>query len=157
MHLKLPIFPIEGGCVCGAVRYRLSAPPLSLYACHCTDCQRLSGGMASMSMPVMADDLTMLSGELTDYAKPSASGRVVGILFCGTCGTRIMHVPAHSPGMLNLKPGTLDDTSWVAPVAHVWTASRPAGGIVPDGVLAFPGQPPSREPLYAAFRRAIGG
>lgn len=155
MRLKLPAFPITGGCVCGAVRYRLNAPPKSLYACHCTDCQKLSGGMASMSMPVMAADFEIMQGALAAFEKAADSGRAVGIRFCPTCGTRIMHVPSHSPDMLNLKPGTLDDTSWLAPVAHVWTSSRPAGGVVPEGALAFERQPPSREPLYAAFAAAL--
>ena len=52
MRRALPAFPVEGGCVCGAVRYRLSGRPRTLYACYCHDCQRFSGGAHSMSMPV---------------------------------------------------------------------------------------------------------
>lgn len=154
MHLQLPAFPLTGGCICGAVRYRVGALPLSLYACHCTDCQHLSGGTSSMSMPMRAADLT-IAGDLAAYAKPAASGRTVTIRFCPVCSTRIMHVPAHSPDLVNLKPGTLDDTSWLVPIAHVWTASRPAGVALPDGVLSYPGQPPDRAALYAAFAAAI--
>jgi hypothetical protein len=154
VKLTLPSFPIAGGCLCGAVRYRVSAPPLSLYACHCTDCQHLSGGMSSMSMPMRASDLTVEQGDLATYAKRADSGKSVDIHFCAACSTRIFHAPSHSPDLVNLKPGTLDDTSWLIPAAHIWTASRATGDILPDGILACPGQPPDRDALYAAFAAA---
>ena len=52
--MKLPAFPVEGGCQCGAVRYRLKAAPLGVYACHCKDCQRFSGTTHTLSMVVKA-------------------------------------------------------------------------------------------------------
>jgi hypothetical protein len=59
--MKLPQFPVEGGCQCGAVRYRLKARPLVVYVCHCKNCQRFSGTTHMLSMFVKADDVELLA------------------------------------------------------------------------------------------------
>ena len=59
--MRLPEFPVEGGCQCGAVRYRLTAAPLGVYACHCKDCQRWSGAAYQLSMVVNTTDLELLA------------------------------------------------------------------------------------------------
>jgi len=92
--------PYTGGCVCGATRYRLTAEPLTLYACHCTDCQKRSGSAFGLSMWVHRGAL-----ELT------------------------------------LRPGTLDDTSWLVPVAHIWTRSALPWFRFPEGVPTYEKQP----------------
>ena len=156
MRRALPALPVEGGCVCGAVRYRLSGRPRTLYACYCHDCQRFAGGAHSMSMPVAAADVTLLAGETARYDKTADSGRIVAVHFCARCATRLWHAPSRSPDVLNLKPGTLDDTSWIVPVAHVWTASRQAGVAIPAGALSYEGQPPDHAAMEAAFAAAFG-
>jgi hypothetical protein len=155
MRRALPALPVEGGCVCGAVRYRLSGRPRTLYACYCHDCQRFSGGAHSMSMPVAAADVTLLAGETARYDKTADSGRIVAVHFCARCATRLWHAPSRSPDVLNLKPGTLDDTSWIVPVAHVWTASRQAGAAIPAGALSYEGQQPDHAAMEAAFEAAF--
>jgi hypothetical protein len=65
--MKLPNFPVEGGCQCRAVRYRLNAGPLTVYNCHCKDCQRSSGATNSMSMLMRRQDVELLCGTLTTY------------------------------------------------------------------------------------------
>ncbi len=60
---KSTIFPCEGGCVCGAVRYRLLEDPLELHVCHCTNCQSLSGSAFVMTMPVLRRSLEPLKGD----------------------------------------------------------------------------------------------
>src|SRR5690606_31946296 len=66
---KLPEFPVEGGCQCGAVRYRVTAAPATVYRCHCKDCQRLSGAAWSMSMVMAAERVELLKGTLVSYDK----------------------------------------------------------------------------------------
>jgi hypothetical protein len=46
--------PLGGGCMCGAVRYEISELPLRVYACHCTDCQRITGSAFSLGVVVSA-------------------------------------------------------------------------------------------------------
>ena len=109
--------PITGGCQCGAVRYELSADPLGLYACHCTECQKQSSSAFGMSMPVARDGFRVVKGEPKTWVRASDSGRTVTCHFCGDCGTRLFHERA--PGFLNVKAGTLDDTSGLRPVGNL--------------------------------------
>ncbi|MGC4077569.1 MAG: GFA family protein [Rubrivivax sp.] len=154
--IALPQFPIEGGCLCGAVRYRITAPPPAVYNCHCRDCQRVSGGTHTMSMPIARDSVELLAGELASYDKPADSGRTVRMLGCARCGTQIWNEPLSSPQMLVLKPGTLDDPRWAVPIGNIWTSSAlPWAEIDPAGVN-FSGQPPDRQPLYDAWSAATG-
>jgi hypothetical protein len=153
--MRMPQFPVEGGCQCGAVRYRLRARPLGVYACHCKDCQRFSGTTHTLSMVVNAADAKLISGSLVGFDKAADSGRVVRMLGCAQCGTKIWNEPLSSPGLLILKPGTLDDMNWAVPVGNIWTDSRtPWAEIDPHGPN-FPGQPPSRQPLFDAYSAAI--
>lgn len=154
--MGLPEFPVAGGCQCGAVRYELTAPPLTVYNCHCKDCQRLSGAGWSMSMPVLRKHLRLLSGSLVAHDKTADSGRVVRRHLCAACGTGMWNEPLSAPDLLVVRAGTLDDMGWLAPVGNIWTKSRvPWAGIDP-ALPAFDGQPPDREPLYAAFRERFG-
>ena len=122
--MKLPAFPVEGGCQCGAVRYRLKAAPLGVYACHCKDCQRFSGGTHTMSMVVRRETLRVTSGSLKPREKVAQSGRIAVTMRCGECGTLIWNEPLSATDLRILKPGTLDDMSWAVPVGNIWTASR---------------------------------
>ena len=121
--MRLPQFPVEGGCQCGAVRYRIKAPPLGIYACHCKDCQRFSGTTHSLSMVMRADDVELTKGALGGFDKAADSGRVVRMLGCVQCGTKIWNEPLSARALVIVKPGTLDDASWARPIGNIWTAS----------------------------------
>jgi len=153
MKIVLPRFPITGGCACGVVRYRLNAPPLSLYACHCLRCQKYTGSF-TLSMPVRRVDIELSGTEPVEHNEPADSGRMARIFFCPNCHTRVWHAPA-IPELLSIMAGTLDNTSWLAPVGHIWTKHKQPGVLIEDVALCFDGQPPNRELLYDAFRRAI--
>lgn len=153
--MKLPQFPVQGGCQCGAVRYRLKAAPLGVYACHCKDCQRFSGTSHTLSMIVNIGDAELIKGTLAGFDKAADSGRTVRMLGCADCGTKIWNAPLASPTMLVLKPGTLDDASWAAPVGNIWTErALPWVTIDPD-VPNFSGQPSNRQPLFDAYAAEI--
>lgn len=153
--MKLPDFPVEGGCQCGAVRYRLTAPPLSVYNCHCKDCQRFSGAAWTMSMPTRRAHVELMSGELRSYDNTSDSGRVIRMHSCRTCNTRLWNEPLSAPDIFVVRAGTLDDLDWAVPVGNIWTDSRAAWAEIDPQQINFPGQPPSREPLYAAWNAYI--
>ena len=154
---SLPTFPLSGGCVCGAVRYGVRAAPLAVYACHCKDCQRFSGGPLSLAMAIHLSDFSLDHGEPARFGKPADSGRVVGVRFCSDCGTRLWHEPAHSPHLVNIVIGTLDNSSWAKPAAHIWM-SRSVSWISfsSPSYYSCDGQPAAREPLYEAWKRATG-
>ncbi len=140
-----------GGCQCGGIRYVITAPPLTLYACHCTECQRQSSSAFGLSMPVPRSGFTVTQGNPQLWTRTADSGRVVRCAFCPDCGTRLYHLPTRNDAVVNVKPGTLDDTSWLRPVAHVWTSSAQPWVIIPPNVLRYERQPPDFEALYAAW------
>ncbi len=142
-----------GGCQCGEIRYVVSAPPLTLYVCHCRDCQRQSASGFGMSMPVPRDGFEIVRGEPKLWHRIAASGRVVACTFCPNCGTRIYHAPERNRAIVNIKPGTLDDPDGLVPVGHVW-ASRALPWLRPliTG-LVFDEQPADFEPFFTAWAR----
>jgi len=142
-----------GGCQCGDVRYALSAPPLTLYACHCLDCQKQSASGFGMSMPVPRSGFQILQGEPEMWRRTAASGRVVACAFCRTCGTRLYHAPDRNPSIVNVKPGTLDNPLGLIPIGHVWV-SRAHPWLKPSiAGLVFEEQPDTFEPLFAAWKQ----
>jgi hypothetical protein len=153
--MKLPEFPVAGGCQCRTVRYRITAPPLTVYNCHCKDCQRSSGGTHTMSMPVRREHLEHVSGDLAAFDKAADSGRTVRMLGCARCGTKVWNEPLAATAIYVVKPGTLDDVSWAVPVGNIWTASRAPWVTIDERLVNFDRQPPDRQPLYDAFSAAV--
>ena len=128
--------PYTGGCQCGSVRYAVTTEPIRLLACHCQECQRQSGSAFGMSMPVKKDNLTV-TGLTKQFARSADSGNEVTGMFCPECGVRIYHVLASAPDIVALKPGTLDDTSWLRPRSFIWMKSAQGWVSVPDDVKTF--------------------
>ena len=152
-------FPQDGGCLCGDVRYRLSDAPLTLYACHCTDCQRQTGSSFVLSMFVKRESLALEQGELREYSLQLADGRRKHGRFCGRCSTRLWGEPAALPGLAALRPGTLDDTSWIHPIGHIWTRSAQPWIRIPEDTLRFEKQPDGEEvgALVRAWKDHLAG
>jgi hypothetical protein len=125
---------IEGGCMCGAVRYRASAEPLMTVICQCTQCQRNSGSPYTVVL-AMPDGSIEFSGEpLATYHTRGGSGLPAQRQFCGKCGSPILGTSEAAPGMQFLKSGSLDDASWVRPQAAIWCDSAQPWAPLPEGV-----------------------
>jgi hypothetical protein len=73
-------------------------------------------------------------------------------VYCGDCGTRLMHLPERNPQVTVIKPGTLDDTRWLAPVGHIWTRSAQPWFEIPQYLVKYEGQPPDLSRLIEAWR-----
>jgi hypothetical protein len=131
----------RGGCQCGAIRYEVRGTPRAVTVCHCTDCQQQSGSAFGMSVVVERSDFVLTSGTPRTFTKTAESGRTLECGFCGDCGNRIFHKPELAPDMMNLKAGTLEDTSWLAPAIHVWTSSKQPWVVIPEGPPQFPRNP----------------
>lgn len=144
--------PYEGGCVCGAIRYRLTNEPLTLYACHCTDCQRHFGTSFALSMIVLGEALHLIRGEPRIHAVTTPGGIHRRGTFCGDCASRLWGVPVRFPEVAVLRPGTLDDTSWLDPVAHIWTRSAQPWVVIPEGAVRFETQPDDPMALINLWR-----
>ncbi len=136
--------PLPGGCACGAVRYAIAGAPRLTYACHCTECQRRSGGPMTLSCVVPVADVALRSGRLAEATRIAESGNTVPTAFCPDCGTAIFggRLSADGEGVVVLRAGTLDDTTWLRPSVHVWTRSAQPWVIFPDGARRFATRPP---------------
>lgn len=110
----------EGGCLCGAVRYVLKSEPIMTAVCHCTHCQRQSGGVFSTNVAV-PEAAYVQTGETKVFADKGDSGQAVWRHFCPNCGSPILSKVAMMPGMVLVKAGTLDDMSGLTPAIEVYT------------------------------------
>ena len=110
----------EGGCLCGAVRYVLKADPLMTAVCHCTHCQRQSGGVFSTNLAI-PDAAYVQTGETKVFTDTGDSGKAVWRHFCGACGSPILSKVEAMPGLSLVKAGTLDDMSGLKPGIEVYT------------------------------------
>ncbi len=141
-----------GGCQCRQIQYEIRAKPLTLYICHCQECQKQSSSAFGMSMPVPRDALVILRGQPKQWQRMSDSGREVSCFFCGECGTRLFHNPARNSKITNVKPGTLDDTSWLKPVGNLWTQSSQKWVVHSEQMLNYKGQPSDFSQLFERFK-----
>jgi hypothetical protein len=145
-----------GGCQCGAVRYEITHEPIVVYACHCTECQRQSGAAFGMTAVIPKEHFRLTRGELKNFPRTGDSGRTMLCWFCATCGTRIYHSPANLGQNCNIKPGTLDDTSWLVPTVHVWTRSAQSWVRLPESSIICETQPADRRWLTGLLQPGPG-
>jgi hypothetical protein len=132
---------LSGGCVCGAVRYRL-APGFRFrpHACHCRDCQSRTGSAFSEHMLFARANLE-IEGALDSGVFQQPSGAVSTLWGCPLCKVRIFSENAARPGMATLRCGTLDRSAEVVPAAHFWVRSKQPWVVLPAGVPALMEQP----------------
>ena len=128
---------LEGGCACGALRYRLGSRPMFVHCCHCHDCQRQTGTAFVMNALIEADRVALLSGELKPYAMPTDSGRPHTVYRCGSCGTAMWSVYGGVDRLRFIRVGTLDDPSVLPPDVHIYTRSKLPWVALPEGVPTF--------------------
>ena len=133
--------PQTGGCHCGAIRFEITEAPQLVYTCHCTDCQRLTSSAFSLGL-VVSDNAFRLTGvEPRPLQRTADSGRVNIRLVCPKCGTWVCGMARD--GVVRVRAGTLDDTSWLRPTRHIWTRSKQPWITLPAGDQAFEAQPPA--------------
>lgn len=114
-----------GGCLCGKVRYELTAEPLMCVTCHCKNCQRQAGSAYSIIIGVPAGSVAV-TGEVRTYDDTGDSGATVRRQFCPECGSPLFTLVDHPPGVMFVKAGTLDDTAALQPAFHCYTKSKQA-------------------------------
>lgn len=137
-------FPISGGCLCGAVRFRVTAEPLDAYYCHCRMCQRATGAPVLAGATVPIEGFAFTKGEPAVY---QSSANLVR-LFCGTCGGQLALRHAVDPKLVDFNLGCLDDPEAIKPNGHVFTSSRIGWFEVADSLPRHAEQPPDLESLW---------
>ncbi len=126
----------EGGCACGAVRYRLTSDPLFVHCCHCLNCQRQTGSAFVINALIEADRVELLAGEPEPVGVPRDNGSKQTIWRCPTCQVAV-YSKYTSPRVRFVRGGTLDDPSSIEPDVHIFTKSKVPWVELPDGVPAF--------------------
>ena len=144
--------PYRGGCLCGAIRYRVVDEPLTVYACHCTDCQRHSGASFTLTILVLRKAIELECGAPSDFSAVLTDGRTRNGKFCAKCATRLWGEPQRIAQLASLRAGTLDDTSWIKPVGHIWTRSAQTWLSLPQSTPQYAEQPQDMNVLVAAWR-----
>jgi hypothetical protein len=111
---------IEGGCLCGAVRYRISGSPFSSANCHCESCRRSSGAPAVAWISIQRSELEILSGTPTIFhSSPHVTRQ-----FCGICGTALTYETTDSSSTIDITSASLDDPNAFPPTAEVWLEDK---------------------------------
>lgn len=129
---------MEGGCACGAIRYKLTNGPLIVHACHCRDCQRITGSAFVINLwierkfvetgPVVPKSFRLVGG----------SGNPHDVFFCDQCGTYLWSRYHGAPGdPLFVRAGTLDHPEAVEPDVHIFTRSKLAWLNLPADARAY--------------------
>ena len=126
----------EGGCACGAVRYRLASEPLFVHCCHCLNCQRQTGSAFVINVLIEGDRVEVLSGEPQRVDVPRDDGSAQRIFRCPDCRVAVFSTYTR-PEAYFVRGGTLDDPSSVAPDVHIYTRSKLPWVTLPDDVPAF--------------------
>jgi hypothetical protein len=128
----------EGGCGCGAVRYRISAEPIFVNNCHCRQCQQQTGGTSVVNGFVEADHVELLQGELTEHTVKTGSGGPHVICRCAQCGSALWSFyPRLGRLGLGFRAATLDDPASVRPTAVIFVSEAMPWVAHPEDIPVF--------------------
>lgn len=125
----------EGGCACGAVRYRMEGAPMFVHCCHCTSCQTETGSAFALNAMIEAERVTLLKGAPEMVLTPSESGKGQKIWRCPQCQVAVWsHYGGVGDAICFVRVGTLDDSGSVPPDIHIYTRSKLPWVQLPGGV-----------------------
>lgn len=131
--------PAEGGCQCGAVRYRIAAAPQVVDICHCGQCRRASGAAFIPWLVVRRADFAWTGGEAAAFESSPGSHR----LFCRGCGTPLAMTWRGDAGLIDVTLGSLDEPQRFVPTAESWTSARLPWARLAHRMTDYPGDSPN--------------
>jgi hypothetical protein len=111
---------IEGGCLCGAVRYRIHGKPLVSVTCQCRSCRRASGAAVVPWLHLSSESFTFVAGQPAEFSSSTSVTRT----FCQRCGTPLTYWRSDYGATIDVTTCSLDDPEACPPVAHLWTSHR---------------------------------
>lgn len=142
----MPDRQLEGGCACGAVRYRLNSAPMFVHCCHCTSCQTETGSAFVINALIESDRVETLDGAPEAVMTPSESGRGQQVWRCPECRAALWSNYGGAKDLIRfVRVGTLDAPAALPPDIHIYTRSKLPWVRLPDGALAVEGYYDSRE------------
>ena len=126
----------EGGCACGAIRYRLTSEPLFVHCCHCLNCQRQTGSAFVINVLIETERVEIVAGEPQPVDVPRNGGKKQTIWRCPSC--QIAVFSEYTVRQIRfVRAGTLDDPASVVPDVHIYTRSKLPWVALPESVAAF--------------------
>ncbi|MDH3694271.1 MAG: GFA family protein [Gammaproteobacteria bacterium] len=137
---------LEGGCTCGAVRYRMISKPMFVHCCHCTWCQRETGSAFAVNAMIEADSVELLQGELQVVNTPSNSGKGQKIFRCPHCYIALWsNYGGAGDAIRFVRVGTLDSSNCIEPDIHIYTSTKRDWVVLPTDKPAVEGYYNRRE------------
>ena len=128
---------VEGGCYCGALRYKANGNALFKGNCFCRECQYISGGAQNVVMGVQEAGFAYTKGTPKGFTRSDLNNPVTRE-FCPDCGTHVLARSPAMPGALMLKVGTLDDPAvFESAQMSIFTADKQPFHDVPEGIPSF--------------------
>jgi len=134
---------IEGGCLCGSIRFEINGDPFRIANCHCDDCRKATGSAFATNLFFKEDQIKVLQGATTIFQHSADSNNNMIKEFCGKCGSQLFGSGALRPGVKNVKVGSIDDGSFVKPDVNLYTARALNCTFIDQNIENFPEMPPS--------------
>ncbi len=131
------VFPLEGGCDCRQIRYRMESAPLFVHCCHCRWCQRETGASFALNAMIETDRVILLGAKPDLVPTPSQSGRGQNIARCPVCRVAVWsHYGGAGLIISFVRVGTLDAPDHLPPDIHIFTNSKQPWVLIPPGTPA---------------------
>lgn len=128
----------EGGCLCGAIRYRVTGEPIRAQVCHCKFCQRRTGTAFAIVVAFKQEQIDLSGTTLADFEHRSdESNRWLRCHFCSRCGTTVSITGQRDSTIRMISAGTFDDPNWFKVDRHIWTRSALHWMTYPPGVETY--------------------
>lgn len=132
-------FPVDGGCDCLHIRYRMTTAPLFVHCCHCRWCQRETGASFALNAVIEADRVLELGAVPEIVDTPSQSGKGQKIARCPRCRIAVWsNYGGAGPVVKFIRVGTLDNPDQLSPDIHIFTQSKQPWVVIPDSTPAVP-------------------
>ena len=125
----------EGGCLCGAIRYRITGEPVATTLCHCRTCRRASGAPTVAWAVFRSGDVVFVAGAPTRFRSSPGIART----FCGKCGTPLTYQRESATGTIDITTATLDDPDKFAPACEIWIAHKISWETLNESILSHSG------------------
>ena len=132
---------LSGSCLCGAIRFTVSEPITELRACHCTHCQKASGGAGSVNALLPSSAFAITRGAPKRFAAKADSGRTLYRYFCGDCGSPIYSQRENMPERVVVRAGAFDNPPPMKVTANIWTKSKRPWALIDPASTLVEGQP----------------
>ncbi|MFK5987026.1 MAG: GFA family protein [Pseudomonadota bacterium] len=136
-------FFATGQCLCGDVKYTITAKPVRFVQCHCDDCRRTTG-TGHTSNAFFKQDAVNIIGETHSHAVVTDTGSIISRYFCPRCGSHLFGKSSVFTKFIGISAGTLDDSSWFKADVIVYNKRKPAWDFMDNSITTYEEMPPPR-------------